>query len=636
MKYLNKTAALACFAALFMVSLTSCEGGDLYGVGAPDWISEKVDSIKNANAGSGEEEELEGMMEDVYNIGKEDLTSGFWTLGKTYVLPAGEKWNAQFNLTVNPDNKYFKNFYLVLNSYAGGTLGDEYGVIRFDNDASKNSEWNTVGTEIDRSLVDGNFNNSSGSDDVDANVQKMNGRITITVDRADGGLFIKMTNGTLTKTYTQTTPFPSSGAGIDIACRIGVEGSLVGFLSTNIEPVEGCTSADDKQPVSMTLNRVPAKLLQGASLEEAFAGIGATVTFEEGVTKEVNADELTIQAIPDMETPGVKTLVAAYSKTFKGEAADKAVIGTATFTIVDKLFTCIGKTDNSSGFREESTERIKVAPGETYMNSFTNYTGGVNNWDNFIITLYKGDGSEYCFVRADNWGTGVSYWDGCQSCDWNWETFKQVLDGAKVTTYITNNGDGTADVKAVVIGSDGNTYTQKYTGLKNIDANDFFFSLSIEKAHLEFDYMVGAEDNTSGFREVATDFINVPAKTTVVSRFINYTNGTDNWNNFIITLYKADGTEYCFVRADNWGTGVSYWDGCQSCDWNWDTFRQVLDGAVVTTYVTNNGDGTADVKTVVLGSDGQTYNQRYIGLKDIDANDFGFKLSMEKAHLVFE
>jgi hypothetical protein len=211
-----------------------------------------------------------------------------------------------------------------------------------------------------------------------------------------------------------------------------------------------------------------------------------------------------------------------------------------------------------------------------------------------------------------------------------------VLDGAVVTTYVTNNGDGTADVKAVVIGSDGNTYTQKYTGLKNIDANDFFFSLSIEKAHLEFDYMVGAEDNTSGFREVATDFINVPAKTTVVSRFINYTNGTDNWNNFIITLYKADGTEYCFVRADNWGTGVSYWDGCQSCDWNWDTFRQVLDGAVVTTYVTNNGDGTADVKAVVLGSDGQTYNQRYIGLKDIDANDFGFKLSMEKAHLVFE
>jgi hypothetical protein len=82
--------------------------------------------------------------------------------------------------------------------------------------------------------------------------------------------------------------------------------------------------------------------------------------------------------------------------------------------------------------------------------------------------------------------------------------------------------------------------------------------------------------------------------------------------------------------------GTSYWDGCQSCDWNWDSFKAVLDGAQVTTYITNNGDGTADVKAVVLGSDGKIYTQKYTGLKDIDANDFGYTISMEKAHLVFE
>ena len=636
MKYLNKLASAFLFAALGVFALTSCEGGDLYKVNPPEWLSEM----------GGEEpepeptEELVGQMEDVYDIGNADLTSGFWTLGKTYVVPAGEKWQAQFNLTVNPDNKYYKNFYIVLNACKNaetGELGDEYGVIRFDNDASKNSEWNTVGTEIDRGLIGGNFTNSSGSDDVDASVQNMNGKITLTVDRADGGLAIKMTNGKLTKTYTQTTAFPSTGADIPLACRIGVEQSLVGFLSTNIEPIGGCTSAEDKQPLSMVLKGIPAKVLVGTPQETLLAGVTAEVTFEElPAPVTVKAEDLEFQIIPNLTDLGSKTLVAAYSKTFKGEGAVKPIIAYATFNVVDKMFTCIGKTDNTSGFRAEATENFKVAPGQTYVNYFTNYTDGVNNWDNFIIQLCKADGTEYCFVRADNWGLGGSYWDGCQSCDWNWDNFREALNGAKVTTYITNNGDGTADIKAVVLGSDGKTYTQKYTGLKNIDPNDMCFNLSMERGHLEFDYVIGAEDNTSGFRAIATPNIKIEAGQTFVNRFINTGDGAANWNNFIIQLCKGDGTEYCFVRADNWGLGGSYWDGCQSCDYNWEIFATIMDGAKVTTYITNNGDGTADIKAVVEATDGKVYTQNYKGLKNIDSNDLYYNLSMEKAHLVFE
>jgi len=636
MKYLNKLASAFLFSALGVFALTSCEGGDLYKVNPPEWLSEM----------GGEEpepeptEELVGQMEDVYDIGNADLTSGFWTLGKTYVVPAGEKWQAQFNLTVNPDNKYYKNFYIVINACKNaetGELGDEYGVIRFDNDANKNSEWNTVGTEIDRSLVGGNFTNSSGSDDIDASVQNMNGKITLTVDRADGGLAIKMTNGKLTKTYTQTTAFPSTGADIPLCFRIGVEQSLVGFLSTNIEPIGGCTSAEDKQPLSMVLKGIPAKVLVGTPQETLLAGVTAEVTFEElPAPVTVKAEDLEFQIIPNLTDLGSKTLVAAYSKTFKGEGAVKPIIAYATFNVVDKMFTCIGKTDNTSGFRAEATENFKVAPGQTYVNYFTNYTDGVNNWDNFIIQLCKADGTEYCFVRADNWGLGGSYWDGCQSCDWNWGNFREALNGAKVTTYITNNGDGTADIKAVVLGSDGKTYTQKYTGLKNIDPNDMCFNLSMERGHLEFDYVIGAEDNTSGFRAIATPNIKIEAGQTFVNRFINTGDGAANWNNFIIQLCKGDGTEYCFVRADNWGLGGSYWDGCQSCDYNWEIFATIMDGAKVTTYITNNGDGTADIKAVVEATDGKVYTQNYKGLKNIDSNDLYYNLSMEKAHLVFE
>ena len=493
MKYLNKLASVFFIAALGVMTLTSCEGSDLFKVNAPDWLSEMGGDEEE---GGGDEEDLSGQMEDVYNIGNEDLSSGFWTLGKTYVIPAGEKWQAQFNLTVNPDNKYYKNFYLVLNRNDETLDGavNEYGVIRFDNDPTKNSEWNTTsqvnpnGTEIDRSLVSGNFSNSSGDDETDASVQKMNGKITLTVDRTDGGLFIKMTNGTLTKTYTQTTSFPSTGADAPIACRIGIEGSLVSFISTNIEPIGGCTSANDKQPLSMVLKGVPAKVMVGTDQETLLAGVTAEVTFEElPAPVTVKAEDLQFEVIPSMTDLGTKTLVAAYGKTFKGASATKPIIAYASFSVVDKMYTCIGKTDNTSGFREETTENFKVEPGQTYVNYFTNYTNGVENWNNFIITLTKANGAEYCFVRADNWGLGDSYWDGCQTCDWNWDAFKTNIDGALVTTYITNKGDGTADIKAVVLGSDGKTYTQKYTGLKNIDANDFGFKLSMEKAHLVFE-----------------------------------------------------------------------------------------------------------------------------------------------------
>jgi hypothetical protein len=636
MKY-NKIVTAFCAAALGLMSLTSCEGGDLFSINAPDWLSSKADSIAAEKAKNQGDDVIEGMEEDVYTVGATDYSTGWWAqFSKYYQIPEGGKWIAQFNLNINPNaTNTYKNFALIITNDENRGAGDykEYGAIRYDNQPSGNSEW---GDYIDRSLVTSDLTFDT---DTDTGVDKLGGKVTLTIDRTSGGLVVTMTNGVVTKVYNQTSALTNLNADASngtIRAFMVPEGSFINFLGSTIEPIGGFTSREDKQPLSMTLNSVPKKVLQGTTLEDALANVTATIQFEQEVSATVSAKDLTFQVIPDMYSLGKKTLVAAYAKTFKGEAAAKPVIASTEFNVVDKLYTSIGAGDNTSGFREEKTENFKVAPGETYINHFTNYTNGAANWNNFIITLCKADNSEYCFVRADNWGTGTSYWDGCQSCDWNWDTFTKALDGAKVTTYITNNGDGTADVIAVVLGSDGNTYTQMYNDLNNIDPNDFYFNLSTEKGHLEFDYVIGNEDNTSGFREVSEELIKVPAGATYVERFINHTDGAANWNNFIITLCTDNNSEYCFVRADNWGTGASYWDGCQSCNWNWDTFREVMDGAIVTTYITNNGDGTADVKAVVEGADGNTYTQIYSGLNNIDPDNFCYTLSMEKAHLVFE
>ena len=640
MNYLNRLATVFCSAALGLLTLTGCEGGDLYGIDAPGWIAAEVDSIAAAKAASqGGEEEIEGLHEDVYNIGKEDLTSGFWTLGKTYVVPAGGKWQAQFNLKVNPDNVYYKNCYIVFNDYNPDTddhLGTEYGVIRFDNDPTKNSEW---GDNIDRSLVKANFENSSNNDaETDASVQKMNGKVTITVDRTEGGVHYTIANGELTKEYIQPYDFPMNNAEGKICCRIGIEKSIVNFLGSTIEPIGGYTSKEDKQPLSMTLNGVPKKVLQGVPFEEAFANVTATVQFEQGVAKEIPFAELTFEVIPDMNNLGQKTLVAAYAKTFKGEAANP-VIAYAQFEIVDKVYKTLGATDNSTGWWGAHSDNVKVNPGETFVSRFTNYTSGQNNWNNFVVVLCKADNSEYAVVRADNFGWGAGY-DGNPNLSTSggqsdWGAWLAAMDGAKVTTYVTNYGDGTANVIAVMEGNDGITYIQEYRGIAIDDPDNFYFRFTVDNCHLEFDDVIGADDNSTGWWGAHSANFEVPLGQTVTTRIRNYTSGQNNWNNFVVVLTSDGTTEYAVVRADNYGWGDSYGScttsGGQS---DWAAWLAAMDDAVVTVSVTNNGD-SADVRCYMEGNDGNTYYQDYLGISPTDGRLY-FRFTVDGCHLVFE
>ena len=581
MKHLNKIASAFCAAALGMLALTSCEGGDLYKMDAPDWIAGKVDSIKQANT----PEELVGMMDDYYPIGETDFTASFWTLGKTYVVPAGKKWNAEFTLTVNPDNKYYKNFYIVLNS---ADMGTEYGVIRFDNDPSKNSEW---GSHIDRSLVVANFGNASGTDDIDPSVQNMNGKITLTVERQDGGIYINFTNGTLSKSYIQNTPFPDAAtASQDICCRIGVEGSFVQFLTTNIEPIGGCTSKEDKQPVSMLLKNVPSEIQQGVALEEAMKGVTAMVTYEQDVIKEVTADQLVFNSIPDISDPGKKTLVVMYAKTTNGAAAAKPIMASAEIEVVpsaDKMTSLV----------------LKSAPKRT---SYYYYNSAAVSDVKDRTLVFDREGLEL-----------TATYEGGYTTSYN-------LDSLEYSAIKAQAGTQAVTLKA----KNGKTVTVNVTVAE-----------SALKLHKMAEKDLGTEDCTAGWWSAFTKDVKVPAGETYQVDFTNYSSLANNWNNFVVILRNTNLQEYGVYRADNYAwrydinpvPGAIYSGGQK----DWAAWLAAMDGAKCTVYITNCNNGTADIQIVMKGTDGNTYYQYYLGSNAIDPNDLNFSFTVDGSYLVF-
>ena len=591
MKYLNKISSVMCSAALGLLVLTGCEGGDLYGVTSPDWISEKIDSIENAKNQNQQEEVLEGMEEDVYTVGATDFSTGWWAaFSKYYVIPDGKKFHLQFNLNINPEAKNtYKNFAMILSNDFDRGAADykEYGAIRYDNQPSGNSEW---GDYIDRSCVESTLTFAT---DTDAGVDKLGGKVTITIDRTDPATFsVTMSNGTVVKTYKQKTPLANlnpDASNTNMRIFLVPEGSYLNFLAANIEPIGGYTSALDKNPISMTLENVPDEVVKGTSLEDAMANVSATVQFEEGVSKVVPAAELLFSAIPDMDKVGEKNLIVIYNKTFKGENAATPIVAYGTFRVVNEI----------------ASIEIKELPIRDY---YTFYESeATKGMDNRILAF-------------DPTGMVVeaTYSDGT----------KEVINNSKLAFSPIPARVG--DHKVTISTANGKSAEVDVTVGKS-KATQVSITPSV----------LGAEDNTSGWWSMHTNDVKVPAGETYVAKFTNYSSLGANWNNFVVVLRKADlVTEYAVVRADNYGWGAGYegnanlaTSGGQA---DWGAWLAAMNGAKVEVYVTNCNNGTADIQAIMHGTDGVDYIQYYLGISTVDPDDLGFAFTVDSCHMVFE
>lgn len=592
MKRLNKLAAVFCVAAMALTAMTGCEGSDMFSVNSPDWLSEKIDSIEKANQST--EEVLVGMNEDVYTVGNTDFSSAFWTsFSKYYVVQDNQKWNAVFNLNINPSaTNTYKNFALVITNDVdrGGTGYTEYGAIRFDNQPSGNSEW---GDHIDRSCVQSNLTFET---DKDKGVDKLGGKVTLTVDRSRVDTFmVKITNGTVTKTYIQPSKIANLNAdesNTNIRCFLVPEGSFIDFQQSNVEPIGGYTSAQDKAPVSMVLNNVPAEVDENTPLEKAMENVSATVTFEEGITKVIPAKELYFSAINDMNVSGTKNLIVIYNKTFKGENASTPIVAQKTFEVVPaikalhivsapkrltyKYYEAAGITNPASAVFPVDTKGLTVQA--TYLNGVTRDI----TLDKLVISAVP--------MKAGKQAVTVTAKNGVKT------TFDVIVE-KHAATFVTPSPA-----------------------------------------------ILGAEDCTTGWWDAHLDAdVKVPAGETRAFSFTNL-GGAANWNNYVVVLRNAALAEYVVVRSDNYGwtgdnSGPYGWKNCTAGSTgaaDWATWLAGMNGAKVVVYVTNNNNGTADVLAITTGTDGKVNTQYYYGIDGVDANDLFVDFTVDSSCLKFD
>lgn len=571
MKHLNKLASVFCVAAMGLTALTGCEGSDLFSVNGPDWISEKADSIANAN--QGQAPTISPLV-----LGAEDNSDAFWAshLDQDIKVPSNKIYTVGFTNYSSGANNY-NNYYVVLRS---ADKTKEYAVLRSDDYG-----WST---NYDNGYTNCTHSNT-GSADWATWLTAMNGaHVTVAVtNNGDNTADVVATvEGTDGKTYVQNY----SGIGVesgDLYLDFTTDGCHYVFDKAEVDVAD----AVDQQPSSMELINVPEEVDKNSTLAEATAGIKGKVTYSGGTVKEVAASDLSFMLVPGtglnadgkLDQVGEYYVVATLNKTMFGKTAEKSVSASAKINVVagiksikitkapsrtkyyfynsaalkgvdhtlafdptgmevtatyvegdpavldnSKLTfskipatagthqvtittengkkttvdvtvaesavkavtmspSVLGAEDNSTMWTAPTyTEFEKIALGQTAVIKFTNYSNLVGNWYNFLAVLRSGD-AEQTVLRADNWGWGAGYEASDKSGGQvDWATWLAAMNGAQVTAYFTNCGNGTVDAQFIMVGTDGNTYNQYYLGLNNFDPSDVQVGFSVDGSHLNF------------------------------------------------------------------------------------------------------------------------------------------------------
>ena len=214
--------------------------------------------------------------------------------------------------------------------------------------------------------------------------------------------------------------------------------------------------------------------------------------------------------------------------------------------------TTLGATDNSDAWWTSHLDAdIKIESNKSYSTTFTNYTSGGNNWNNYVVVLRKADKTEYCCLRSDDYGWGDSF-ASCthsNSASDDWGAWLAQMNGAKVTVTVTNYGDNTADVVAEVTGTEGLTSTQKYLGIP-VESADLYLDFTTDGCHYVFDKAEMDVADVKDQQPESMELLDVPAevdKGTSVKEFTSTLKAKVTYSDGAVKEVPASDLEFIVV-----------------------------------------------------------------------------------------
>ena len=509
-------------------------------------------------------------------LGATDNSDAWWTshLDADIKIESNKSYSTTFTNYTSGGNNW--NNYVVVLRKADKT---EYAVMRSDDYCWGDAVGGNGGPLITHS--------NSASADWGACLAQMNGaKVTVTVTNYGDNTADVVAEVTGTEGLTSTQKYlgiPVESA--DLYLDFTTDGCHYVFDKAEMDVAD----VKDQQPESMELIDVPAEVDKGTSLKDFTSTLKAKVTYADGAVKEVTASDLEFVVVPDMETVGEKYVVATLKKTLLGKTADKTISANAKFSVVAGI------------------KSITVTKAPEHTNYYFFNSSAFASADRTLAFDPTGMEVTAKYVEGED----------------------AVLDNSKLTFSAIPAIAGKHEVTITTENGRKTTVEVNVAESKLVAANPT-------------PSVVGATDNSSAFWTEFSDDIKVPAGKTLEYGFTNYTDAASNWHNFCVILRNASLTEYVVVRADNYGwtydnSGLYGYKDCTPSggQTDWAAWLAAMNGAKCKVYITNNNNGRADIQITMLGNDGVTYTQSYLGISGIDVNDLQSALTVENAHVVF-
>ena len=562
-----------CALIFVLLSLAGCEEVDIYTIDAPSDLQARIDSIAAAKAGSGGDTTYLDITASI--VGAEDNSSGWNGAHSDYfTIPPNKLLHLEFvNFGSGAGNWNNWNLAVTNASENDEDYTPENGEVGYFTLRSDAYGWGNE--DFDIGLISHNYPDTDGDGDIwnDFLATMQGAYVTLEVDHsASGNAFVTATavgtNGTeLVMTYNQPV-----SATEDIVAFLVTDGSHFVMKKAYLLPSQ-ITTVEDSEPVSIEITGAPELVEIGN--DNFWGNATATVTFADNSSTQVDSIDLSFNVVPDMTTPGEKTVIVAYSKTKQGKFT-QAVSNYYTLEVTSPI---VSIEANDINYYYYSNDDIIFTP------------------KGFVVTANYSDGSTAILRNSDldfDYPGTVSPTVGTQTVDITYVGPESTFTTTGTVTFV----QGVDQVGATDFSTPWPTYSNANTVAPGSSKTVAMYCYS---------------NNLNNYHSPSVTL--------------------GNAGNLNTDVVQADGAS-AVVRMDNYGWGPGY-EGVATAtsNWNWDIFASSISGSYIEVTVTNNGDDTADVRYDVTYATGEEHFQEYTGIA-VESSDLNFALVLEGAYLV--